>query len=105
MNQKYLLTSSPQHNIIPDATISCENCKLKYLGETSRNIHKRIYEYKRDIRVGNLNALLQHISKFDHNFDFNAATMLAYIHNKSLKQIFEASEILRYQSVYNPQAF
>ena len=46
------------------------------------------------IRVDNLtNAFLQHISKFDH-FDFNAATMLAYIHNKRLRSIFEAGAIL-----------
>ena len=55
----------------------------------SRNIHKYIYKHRRDVRVDNLNnALLQHISESNHNFDFNAATMLAYIHNKRLRQIF-----------------
>ena len=45
------------------------------------NIHKCIYEHKRDIRLGNLtNALFLHMSKNNHNFDFNAATMLAHIH-------------------------
>ena len=33
------------------------------------------------------------ISKTDHNFDFNAATMLAYIHNKRLRRIFEDGPI------------
>ena len=51
-----------------------------------RNIHKHIYEHRKDIRVDNLNnALLQHIFKSDYNFDFNAATLLAYIHNKRLR--------------------
>ena len=33
------------------------------------------------------NALLQHISKTDHNFNFNAAKMLVCIHNKFLKLV------------------
>ena len=66
----------------------------------ARNIHKHIYEYKRDIRLGNLNnALFSHISKTDHNFDFNAATMFAHIHNKRMRQIFEASVILLLPSI------
>ena len=40
----------------------------------------------RNIRVGNLNSvILQHISKTDRKFDFNAAKVLAYIHNKRLR--------------------
>ena len=92
-----LLHLNLQHNIILDASvycIPCKDCNSKYIGETSRNIHKYVYEHRRDIRIGNLNnSLLQHISKSDHNFDFNAATMLAYIHNKRLRQIFKASAI------------
>ena len=49
----------------------------------SWNIHKCLYEHRRDITVGNLsNTILQHISKSDRNFNLNAAIMLAYIHNK-----------------------
>ena len=49
-------------------------------------------KYKRYIRLGNLNnALFLHIYKTDHNFDFNAATMLAHNDHKRLKQIYEAS--------------
>ena len=61
-----------------------------------------MYEHRRDIRISNLsNVLLQHVSKTDHNFDFNAATMLACIHNKRSRQILEASVILLSRSVYN----
>ena len=69
--------------------IYCKNCKLKYIGGTSRNLHVCLKEHKRDIRIGNLNiALFQHISQSNHNFDFNSAKMLIYIHNKRLRQIF-----------------
>ena len=81
-----LLQSSLRRNIVSDTgvyRIPCKSCKLKYIGEASWNIHKHLNEYRRDIRVGNLNnALLQHISKTDYNFNFNAAMMLIYRHNK-----------------------
>ena len=89
-----LVHSCPQRNIVSDAgvyCIPCQNCKLKYIGETSRNFYNRLKEHKRDIRVDSFhNALLQHISQSYHNLDFNSAEMLIYIHNKRLKRIFEA---------------
>ena len=75
-----LVHSSPQCNIFSDTSIyciPCKNCKLKYIGETSWNLHVCLKEHKRDIRIGNLNnALFLHISQTNHNFDFNSAKML-----------------------------
>ena len=69
--------SIPQRNIFSDAGVSCIPCKnrkLKYIGETSRKFHVLLKEHKRDMRIGNLNnALFQHISQSNHNFDFNSA--------------------------------
>ena len=42
----------PQRNIFSDAgfyCIPCKDCKLKYIGETSRNLHVRLKELKRDV--------------------------------------------------------
>ena len=58
--------------------IPCKYCKLKYIGETSRNSN---------------NALLVHTSQHNHNIDLNSAKMLTYIHNKNLRRIFEAAAI------------
>ena len=83
-----LVHSSPQRNIFSDAgvyCIPCKDCKLKYIGETSRNLHIRLKEHKRDIRIGNSNTLFLHISQHNHNIDFNSAKMLTYIHNKNLR--------------------
>ena len=84
---KLFLTYLCRQHIKSDAgvnSIPCKDCELKYTGETSRNTYnKRLYEYERDIRLGNLNnAPFPHISRTDHNFDFNATAMLARIHNK-----------------------
>ena len=98
-SQKFrqLIHYSPQRNIFSDASvycIPCKDCKLKYIGETSRNLHIRLKEHKRDIRIGNSNnALLVHTSQHNHNIDFISAKMLTYIHNKNLRRIFEAAAI------------
>ena len=92
-----LVHASPQRNIFSDACVYCiprKNCKLKYIGKTSQNLHIRLKEHKIDIRIGNLNnALFQHISQSNHNFNFKSAKMLIYIHNKRLRRIFEATAI------------
>ena len=82
-------------------SIPCKECKLKYIHEMSRNIHKCPYEHKRDIRLGNLNnAHFLHISITDDNFDFNAATMLTHIYHKRLRQIFEPGAISLLPSIH-----
>ena len=98
-----LVHSSPQRNIFSDAgvyCIPCKDCKLKYIVETSLNLHIRLKEHKRDIRIGNSNnALFLHISQYNPNFDFNFAKMLTYIHNKNLRRIFEAAAITFFNSL------
>ena len=63
-----LVHSSPQRNIFSDAGVYCisfKNCKLKYIGEKFHNLHVRLKEHKRDIRIGSLNnALFQYISQW-----------------------------------------
>ena len=61
----------------------------------ARNLKKCLHEHKCNIRLGNYNkTCFFHISKTNHNFNFHAAKMLARIHNKRLRQIFEAFAIL-----------
>ena len=81
-------------------------CKLKYIGETSRNLHVCLKKLKRDIRIGTLNnALFQHISQSNHNFDFNSAKMFIYIHNKRIRRIFEAAAITLFISLNTRPGF
>ena len=89
-----LVHSSPKHNMVLDTGVYCIPCKLKYISEISWNLHVCLKEHKRDIRIDNINnALLQNISQSNHNFDFNSAKMLIYIHNKRLRQIFRTGAI------------
>ena len=104
-----LVHSCTQRNIFFDAgvyCIPCKDCNLKYIGETSRNLHVRLKEHKKDIRISNSNnALFQHISQHNHNLDFNSAKMLTYIHNKNLRRIFEAASISFFNSLNTHPGF
>ena len=63
--------------------------------KTSRSL-----KHKNDIRISNLsNALFQYISQSNHNFDFNSARVIIYIHYKRRRQIFEAAAISLSNSV------
>ena len=85
---------------------TCKDCKFKYIGKTSRNLHVCFKEHKRDIRIGNSNnALFLHISQYNHIFDFNSAKMITYIHNKNLKRIFEAAAISFFNSLNTRPGF
>ena len=46
-----------------------------------------------------MHYLFKHISQSNPNFDFNSAKMLIYIHNESLRRIFEAAVISLFNSL------
>ena len=79
-----LVHFGPQRYIFSDERVYCipyKNSKLKYTGETSRNLHVRLKEHKRDVKFGNLNnALFQNNSQSNH--DFYSTKMPIYIQNK-----------------------
>ena len=91
-----LVHSSSLRNIFSDVYfIHCKNCKLKYIVKTSRKLDTCLKEHKRDIRFGNANnVLFQNISQSHHNFDFNSAKILIYIHDKRLKTNFRSRYFL-----------
>ena len=71
-----------------------------------KHLGTHLKKHKKDIRIGNLNnALLQYISQSNHDFDFNSAKMLIYIHYKRLRQIFEAGAISIFNSVNTRPGF
>lgn len=76
------------------------------MGETGRSVKSRVSEHKRDIRLGNLNnALFVHLTKSDHNFDFDSVEILKYIHNKNLRRIYEAGIISTSRTVNTRPGF
>ena len=53
------------------------------IGETIRNIPKRIKEHKRDFKSGIFsNTLVIHNISKNHKFDFQYSNIIAFIHDK-----------------------
>lgn len=49
----------------------------KYIGVTSTNVNKRLYENRNDILQNNTsNPLVVHRNKTDHKFDINDSTLI-----------------------------
>ncbi|XP_046748860.1 uncharacterized protein LOC124412787 [Diprion similis] len=58
--------------------IPCKQCNKVYIGETSRHLHTRVSEHKRNIHDSedNYTALTKHMVDFDHAFDYDHTSVL-----------------------------
>ena len=76
-------------------TIPCKTCPdAAYFGETGRNLEKRKYEHRRDIRVGNeKSALFCHVRDQQHFFDFDQAKIVFNSNDYLKRRIVESALI------------
>ena len=76
-------------------TIPCKTCTdTAYVGETGRNLEKRKYEHRRDIRVGNdKNAIFCHVRDYDHSFDFDGAKIVFHSDDFIKRRVVESALI------------
>ncbi|XP_046491078.1 uncharacterized protein [Neodiprion pinetum] len=58
--------------------IPCSQCNMSYIGQTSRQLHTRITEHKRNIHEheDNYTALTRHAIDFDHSFNYSQASII-----------------------------
>ena len=57
--------------------IQCETCDKIYVGESGRDLEKRVKEHKRDIKnAEEKNAMFVHVRDFDHPIDFKNAKIV-----------------------------
>jgi len=81
--------------------ILCNDCNLKYIGETFRSIKVRAKEHQSYIGKTNSSAASQHVEKTGHRFNFNEAHLI-YTENNSIKRkIAEALLIKNTKTVEN----
>ena len=84
----------------------CLNFNKFYRGETSRNLNKRIYEYKKDFKTGNkTNSLVSQNILTNHTFGFLNFAIFAFIHNKNKRRIIEACSIAHHKTIQQRQGF
>ncbi|XP_068989277.1 uncharacterized protein [Neodiprion pinetum] len=58
--------------------IPCNHCNMSYIGQTSRQLHTRITEHKRNIHEheDNYTALTRHAIDFDNSFNYSQASII-----------------------------
>ena len=71
--------------------IPCKNCENVYIGQTGRDIKKKIYEHKYCIRTCNeQSALYNHVLTNNHNIDFDKAKIVIKNSNFINRLMFES---------------
>ena len=59
--------------------IKCCDCQATYIGETGRNLSRRLTEHKRATRNGDVNNhIAEHHLKTKHQIDWDSATCITY---------------------------
>lgn len=87
--------------------IKCNNCPNNvYIGQTSQNLEKRIYQHKYDCNITNLEktnqtALSMHHFRENHNFNFNSVRILDSEPIKEKREFIESTYILKNKNSIN----
>jgi hypothetical protein len=83
--------------------IPCKECRRVYIGETTRKLYERCSQHETDVKnvdkKPKKSALVQHVHKTKHEFDFGAATILKKVRTKRLLKIHEANQIILHEDV------
>lgn len=82
--------------------IVCSDCDFVYYGQTDRALQTRIKEHKRAVRVCDSNSkVAQHANKYNHNMDFDQATIVDRATEYHKRLFLEAWHSLRDQNAGN----
>ncbi|XP_071652241.1 uncharacterized protein [Temnothorax longispinosus] len=79
--QKDKSAQSSKNNVI--YKICCKNCDASYVGQTKRQLRTRIKEHQANIRLdaSKHSVVSEHITKFNHAFDWDNVEVLEVEHN------------------------
>lgn len=77
-------------------SIPCKNCNNTYFGETGRDLPRRLYEHRGDIRRGNdLSSIFNHVLQ-GHSIDFDNSKFVFNSDNYINRRIVESILIKKY---------
>ena len=78
--------------------IPCKTCDKIYVGESGRDLEKRIKEHKFDIKKANENnAMFIHLRDFDHPIDFKNAKIVYPSSSVRRRHLVESALIDKYK--------
>ena len=82
--------------------VPCLDCNSKYIGETGRNLQRRLIEHKAAVRKGNRkNGIAVHLQDNDHRVDWEAARVIGQEPHYWRRRILEALHISRCERTSN----
>lgn len=85
--------------------IKCNDCEMKYIGNTKQYLHRRIYEHKYSVRTNNkCTALAKHSIENLHGFDFDNTQILTTEMNCKKRNILEMMAIHKENNAVNSRA-
>ena len=71
--------------------INCGQCTSVYVGQTGKNLSKRLHEHQLATkRHDALSQLSAHQDHYDHKFDFESTTIVARAPTRSAREFLEA---------------
>jgi len=75
--------------------VSCKDCNMKYIGQTSNKIRTRMYGHKSDIKSnGRIGCkLAEHVKTSKHEFDLENVNIIHREVNKFKREMLESIEI------------
>ena len=92
--------NSPKNNGVYE--IPCKECKKIYVGETGRDLKKRIREHHSDIKHANENnAMFVHLRDSNHPIDFEHAKIVYPSNSVRRRHIVESALIDKHKSLDN----
>ena len=82
--------------------VPCMDCDSKYIGETGRNLQKRLTEHKAAVRKGDRkNGIAVHLQDHDHRVDWEAARVIGQEPYYWKRRVLEALHISRSDKTSN----
>ena len=79
--------------------IQCETCDKIYVGESGRDLEKRVKEHRRDIKNAEVkNAMFVHVRDFDHPINLKNAKNVYPSSSVRRRHIIESALIEKYSS-------
>ena len=87
-------------------SIPCKDCNKHNIGETQRNLEKRIHGYKWSIKINDdWNALSFQVLELKQTFNFSQAVLIKPIHCKKSQRLLESMDISKTNHVEQHPGF
>ena len=79
--------------------IPCHDCDKEYIGETGRELEKRIREHRQALRKDDqLNAVAQHRTNLNHNINLSNASVIHFEDDPMKRKLIEAAVISQFNT-------